>query len=589
MAWRFHEHILRGELDNTVRGRVTGRIWLAGIAEPMTLALRGDCAPDLAGCTMTFENPVPVPFADAPPNLDQRGWVGEITASQKCKVHDVPMEEVLRLYELRQPAPWHWASTLYLEWHSTTNGGITIQTAEFKITVSVPAWTFAPGEYEASREASGREFIEWSKAEFGWTEESLHASENADDEFDENEGEEWKHADDDVTRTILSADPPIPSADAASSHGIGSAPPDDTEPDPMLIFDPIEDADWMPSRDILIRYGFTPLRPEEVSDAHLRGRLWELIYALAGRRIFLNSTDHLNDRALYEWLDAFMDEDCADCPLEAETNYRVDVSDRTNGSDDGTQTWLRFYADEKERADWRRQFPSEPMPARKKAAHDRDRFLPEPPMPRSAWSPPPDENDEPPFKNADSADVDREIRIGKLKDEIAEATGSEMQEMKTGEIPPAIEEAYLAQVRDMERDGWQRPMDELAKQNAAPLPPDELTDEALPSCLWQLLHSLACRGFYVQRTDHLSDRALYEALWKKGLREEAILPGRSRTGGFFYDTIGSYGDEDMQIFHRYYETEESRARHLASYPKETPPPRETPPFSRDWRVPQGPF
>jgi len=129
MAWRFHEHIVRGELDNTVRGRVTGRIWLAGIAEPMTLDLRGDCAPDLAGCTFTFENPNPVPFVGDGPSLEQRGWVGDITASQKCKVHDVPMDEVLRLYELGQPAPWHWANTLYIEWHSTTNGGITIQTS----------------------------------------------------------------------------------------------------------------------------------------------------------------------------------------------------------------------------------------------------------------------------------------------------------------------------------------------------------------------------------------------------------------------------------------------------------------------------
>ena len=45
----------------------------------------------------------------------------------------------------------------------------------------------------------------------------------------------------------------------------------------------------------------------------------------------------------------------------------------------------------------------------------------------------------------------------------------------------------------------------------------------------------------------------------------------------------------MQIFHRYYEDEESRARHLAEYPNEEIPARETPPFSRDWRVPKGPF
>ena len=90
-------------------------------------------------------------------------------------------------------------------------------------------------------------------------------------------------------------------------------------------------------------------------------------------------------------------------------------------------------------------------------------------------------------------------------------------------------------------------------------------------------------------TDHLSDRELYTALWEKGLREEAILTGRSKRGGWFHDFIGSYGPEDMQIFHRFYEDAESRARHLAEYPNDKIPARETPPFSRDWRVPKGPF
>ena len=35
---------------------------------------------------------------------------------------------------------------------------------------------------------------------------------------------------------------------------------------------------------------------------------------------------------------------------------------------------------------------------------------------------------------------------------------------------------------------------------------------------------------------------------------------------FFHDTIGSYGPEDMEISHRYYDTEEDRAKHLAKYP-----------------------
>jgi hypothetical protein len=191
MAWRFHKHIVRGELDNTVRGRVTGRIWLAGVAEPMTLDLRGDCAPDLAGCTLTFENPNPVPFTDSPPSLDQRGWVGDITASQKLKVFDLPIEEALALIHSGKEATWHWANALYLEWHSTMNGGITIQTSKFKLTTSAPAWTLTPEEYQASKDASSREFIEWSKAEFGWTDEDLRAVENG-DTFDEDDGEKWK-------------------------------------------------------------------------------------------------------------------------------------------------------------------------------------------------------------------------------------------------------------------------------------------------------------------------------------------------------------------------------------------------------------
>ena len=351
MAWRFHEHILRGELDNTVRGRVTGRLWLAGVDEPMTLDLRGDCAPDLAGCTFFFENPNPIPMIGPIPHLEQRGWVGDITASQKVKVPDVPIEEFVRM----KNAPWHWASALYLEWHSTTNGGITLQTTDFKITVSAAAWTFTPDEYRASREASGREFIEWSQAAFGWTDEDFRVEEGSGDEFfgDDEEGEEWKRDDHEAAE----------------------------EDDPMLVFDPVEDAEWLPARGILIKYGFTPLRPAEVGDEHLRGRLWELIYALAGRRIFLNSTDHLSDRALSQWLDAFLEEDCADCPLEAETNYRVDASDFGSGTLAGTENWLRFYADENERADWQRDCPDDSTPPREKPAHDRDRFLPEPPMP----------------------------------------------------------------------------------------------------------------------------------------------------------------------------------------------------------------
>ena len=204
MAWRFHEHILRGELDNRTRGRVTGRIWLAGVVEPLALDLRGDCAPDLAGCVLTFENPTPQPVTEDQPAAEQRGWVGDITASQKVRVHDVPMEEVLRLYKLRQPAPWHWANCLYLEWYSERNGRVVVQTADFTLHISAPAWTLTDEEYRASREASGQEHIAWMEATYGpltGEVQIVNLGELA-ASLDE-EGEEWKRADD-------AADEPTP-------------------------------------------------------------------------------------------------------------------------------------------------------------------------------------------------------------------------------------------------------------------------------------------------------------------------------------------------------------------------------------------
>ena len=48
MAWRIDKAVVRGELDNRVRGRVTGRIWFVERAEPVVLELQGNCWRDLA-------------------------------------------------------------------------------------------------------------------------------------------------------------------------------------------------------------------------------------------------------------------------------------------------------------------------------------------------------------------------------------------------------------------------------------------------------------------------------------------------------------------------------------------------------------
>jgi hypothetical protein len=157
MAWRIETSVLRGEIDNRARGRVTGRIWLAGRAEPIELDLSGNAWRDLAGRRLEFVNPEPTP---PPADLAgfaarQTGAVGDITASRKVKVPEVSMDELMRLHEARKPFPWHWGNSLYLEWFGEQNGRVVIESATFQLTVSPAiAWDMTPAEEEEQRRAN---------------------------------------------------------------------------------------------------------------------------------------------------------------------------------------------------------------------------------------------------------------------------------------------------------------------------------------------------------------------------------------------------------------------------------------------------
>ena len=59
MAWRIHENLIEGELDNTVPGRITGTMRFVGLAEPVRLDLSGDFKGDIQGRRIRFQNPNP--------------------------------------------------------------------------------------------------------------------------------------------------------------------------------------------------------------------------------------------------------------------------------------------------------------------------------------------------------------------------------------------------------------------------------------------------------------------------------------------------------------------------------------------------
>jgi hypothetical protein len=146
MAWRIHDHVLRGEIDNRNRNHVTGRIWLAGMDEPLVLDLEGDCHPDLAGCVLTFENPKPVPVTTRPPAAPQKGTAGDITAARKVRVFDIPVAEAYMMSKRGEKPPEHMANCLYLEWFSERSGRVVIESTDYRLTISEPTWRFTAEE-----------------------------------------------------------------------------------------------------------------------------------------------------------------------------------------------------------------------------------------------------------------------------------------------------------------------------------------------------------------------------------------------------------------------------------------------------------
>ncbi len=159
MAFRIHDNVVRGEIDNREKGMVRGKIWLEGRAEPVVLELKGNAWPDLAGCLLTFKNPlerIPLQPLDALRPL-QRGSIGDLTASRKVRVFDVPLEEALEMSRRKEKPPEHLANCLYLEWFSEANGRVVVESADYELTISAPEWrlTDAENEERARQAAAG--------------------------------------------------------------------------------------------------------------------------------------------------------------------------------------------------------------------------------------------------------------------------------------------------------------------------------------------------------------------------------------------------------------------------------------------------
>lgn len=157
MAWRFQESVIRGEIDNRTKGIVRGSVWLHGVPEPILLELRGNACPDLAGCLLAFRNPketVALP-RDWQLRSPQRGVAGDLTASRKVRVPDVPLEEFIAWPKEKGRPPEHMGNCIHLEWFSESNGRVVIEGVEWELNISAAEWRLTPEENEQrAREAA---------------------------------------------------------------------------------------------------------------------------------------------------------------------------------------------------------------------------------------------------------------------------------------------------------------------------------------------------------------------------------------------------------------------------------------------------
>ena len=148
MAWRIQDSVIRGEIDNRVKGRVRGKLWLDGLDQPVKLELEGNACPDLAGCRLIFKNPDKTfPMRKKPEfNPLQRGKIGNLSASQKVRVFTIPDEEAFAMMDRDEKPPERTANALYLEWFSEGNGRVVIESANFELNISAPEWRLTPAE-----------------------------------------------------------------------------------------------------------------------------------------------------------------------------------------------------------------------------------------------------------------------------------------------------------------------------------------------------------------------------------------------------------------------------------------------------------
>jgi hypothetical protein len=183
-----------------------------------------------------------------------------------------------------------------------------------------------------------------------------------------------------------------------------------------------------------------------------------------------------------------------------------------------------------------------------------------------------------------------EERIEALKRRAEELSGGQMEvgslDDYPSEVPAEVEEGFWKYIVDYEEAPWTTNFQQLENAGVSLPPPDSLKDEELTAKLWEIIQKLALLHVFISQTDHLSDRELYTHLWTESLREETKAMPMAANSAYHIELLGSYSEEDMRLFLKYYADDDFRRQWHKDWPKDPIPAHEDPPYDRDRLLPK---
>ncbi|HET9284711.1 MAG TPA: hypothetical protein VFR24_22400 [Candidatus Angelobacter sp.] len=179
-----------------------------------------------------------------------------------------------------------------------------------------------------------------------------------------------------------------------------------------------------------------------------------------------------------------------------------------------------------------------------------------------------------------------EENIDALKRRAAELCGGQMQTGSLDDCPVEVEEDFWKYVVEYEEAPWTTHFQQLENAGVSLPSPDSLNDEALTAKLWEIIQKLALLRVFISQTDHLSDRELYTHLCTESLREETKAMPMAANSAWHIEMLGSYSEEDMHLYLKYYADEDWRRQWRKDWPKDPIPAHEDLPYDRDRLLPK---